>query len=66
MAHIREAVAAHSETEDLLFERAEKPARQENREVAPPPKPWTRVAFYALAIATFALGLWAARSLVLG
>ncbi len=66
MAPIREAVAADSETEGLLFETAEKPARQENREVAPPPKPWTRVAFYALAIATFGLGLWAARSLMLG
>ncbi|MFB3051232.1 MAG: hypothetical protein ACE1Z0_04515 [Acidimicrobiia bacterium] len=66
VAPIPQSGAEHSETADLLSETAEEPARRENREIAPPPKLWTLVAFYALVGVTIALGLWAALSIFPG
>ena len=65
VAPIPERVAEQSETEDIGPEKEES-APRENPDVAPPPKPVTRVAFYALAGATASLGLWAVMSLLAG
>lgn len=63
---IPERVTEQHETENVGPEKVEESAPQENPDEAPPPKPATRVAFYALAGVTASLGLWAVMSLLAG
>jgi hypothetical protein len=63
---IPERVTEQHETEDIGPEKVEESAPQESPDVAPPPKPVTRIAFYALAGVTASLGLWAVMSLLAG
>ncbi|MEE9177248.1 MAG: hypothetical protein V3U46_02345 [Acidimicrobiia bacterium] len=61
---IPERATKQYETEDIGPERVKESAPLESPDVAPPPKPVTRLAFYALAGVTASLGLWAVMSLL--
>ncbi len=65
-APVPEPVVEDTDTAAASSEDVTEPPRLENRDQAPPPKPLTRVAFYALTGVTLLLGLWALASILTG